>query len=147
MQDATDQTTREIDWTKFLGGLNKVDAETFNAYFPGKQAQEIKRVARLMTQLAKPATGTSRMAMMIGQMGVIVGTLAGQIPPRADVIVLTPQILSRIFSSEVGLRWLSTGLEAKPWSVVATRSAAALSALLYQESLRQHQEQAQKAAQ
>lgn len=141
-----DATTREVDWKQTLTRINGVNAEVLEEYFPGGHAADIRKTAELMVNLAKREGRGGSMGMSLGQYGVLMGILRFHVTTSAPVVILTPPTLARIFASPTALRWLTMGVQAKPWSVVARRSAAALTQFLYQENADAKQDEQERQA-
>lgn len=145
---AADPKTGAIDWGTVVKRLDRLDAETLREFFPGGQADEVKRVAGLMLKLsrANQTGGVLKWGVKLSQWGVAAGALGGQLPPAAGTILLGPAAISRIFSSQTGLRWLSVGLQAPPWSPSAVRAVSQLTAFLMQSAQEDKKRQPQGAA-
>jgi hypothetical protein len=139
--------TGQIDWKQVVSRINGIDDETLHAFFPGTHADEIKRVAGLMVKLAKPPAAVGSSAIMLGQMGVIIGFLRGVVSPALAPITLTPKVIARIFGDEAALKWLTLGIELPPWSKAAMRATAQLAVFLHKESQNERENQAKQSLQ
>lgn len=126
-----DAKTGQIAWGDVLSRLQHLGPNTTEALFPGGHAAQIQRVANLMLQLErKPAGAIGKFAIQFGQMGAAVSAATGHFTPESSAILLTPVMLAKIFSSQRGLKLLSTGLEAGPGTKAALNASAALATFL-----------------
>ena len=127
-----DPTTGAINWAQVVRRLDRLDPQTLQAFFPKGHAAEVQRIARLMLQTARPAVGgAGKVGIMLTQWGVVAAALTGKLPPAAGTVLLGPAAISRIFANPIGLKWLSTGLEAPPWSGAALKATSQLVAFLW----------------
>lgn len=122
-----DPSTGIVNWGRLLRRMDQLTPNTIEALFPRGQAQEIQRVAQLMVDTGRrQAGGIGRMAIQLSQGGALIGLASGVLAPGAAAIFVVPTAMARILASQVGLRWLTTGLTAPIGSPLAARAAGNL---------------------
>lgn len=126
--------TGEIAWSAVADRLSQLGPDTLSAMFPRGHHDEIARVTRLMLKLGQRSDGTGKLAVQLSQAGSVIGIASGRLTRTAATILLTPAAMMRIFSSQQGLKWLTTGLEAPAGSAAAIKAATQLATFLAQQA-------------
>lgn len=120
-----------INWDQVVTRLDNLGDDTLKAMFPGDHAAEVRRVATLMQNLKRtPAGGIGKVGIQLTQWGAAAGLATGNLPPEAAVVLLTPPMLAKIFTSKIGLKYLTTGLTAPVGSQRAITAGTQLLAFL-----------------
>ncbi len=122
-----DAATGKVNWGTLLRKFAELDTNTLDAMFPAGHAREIIEAATLSQRLTEQqAGGIGKMAIQLAQGGAVIGIVSGVLAPGAGMIFVTPWAISKIITSQVGLRWLTIGLRAPAGSSIAARAAGNL---------------------
>lgn len=139
--------TNKIHWGSVLDRIDRLGPDTVEALFPGGQAKDVQKLARLMVDLErKPFGRTGQVAIQLSQAGAGIALatnplgLFGEGTERerwigAAGVMLGPAVLARVMASPTGLKWLTVGMTSSAKSQTGIRAVTQLTAELLRDGL------------
>ncbi len=104
--------------TKFQSKLNQLGPKSLDTMFGSSAAKKISSIPKIGAILTGETGGGGNLAIRIAQITAIGGIASGndKIQAVSAGILIAPSLLALLFTSNVGIKALTTGLRAKPGS-------------------------------
>lgn len=140
IDEAVDDKTGHIVGAKMLGELRKYGRPTMSELYNGTDG-DLWKFAKNVERLQRGQDNTGAVFVRLKQAGAIAGAgysgmelatgdykKAGAGALGATTILLTPALFARLVTSERGIKWLTTGIDAAPGTKLAAKAATQFAA-------------------
>lgn len=103
---------------RFQTKIKALGERSIDIMFEPAIAKRIKNIPKLGNILARETAGGGSLAIRIGQVGAVGALVSGRegIKATATGILIGPSLIALLFTSDTGIKALTTGLRAKPGS-------------------------------
>lgn len=146
IQGSIDASTGIFSPQRFQTRLNQMGKRSLDIMFEPTVSKRIHSIPKIGRILIGETGGGGNLAIRIAQIGAVGGIATGEptVQLVSGVILMTPSALALLFTSDIGIKALTTGLKAKAGSreaaVMVARMAGIVSRLRKQKGIIQERQ-------